>query len=301
MASEAMKMTKKMMSQQYQLQGIYGGDGAFDPLKMRVVSDASMEQLPPEQGVTFISEKLGTMDAECCMPMVQKPEAVMMYIHGGGMVAGNAKTSRFYASVLANATGYPVYSCSYGLAPENPFPAAVNDCVSGYQALVEKYPEKALIVLGESGGAYLTLTTTLKAKELNLKMPAAVVAYSVLADMSGTLDRSAKKDTDTSLTEEALAYIGELYCPDESMRKNPCVSLIFGDYTDFPPLLLVWDESELLSVDSKKIAELTEQAGVQVLAKGYPECFHAFPTLGHILPESEEVLQDTIRFIQDNL
>ena len=296
MSSIAMQMTKKMMREQYALQGINRKDGSFDPMTMRAASDASMKQLPPEQGVTFTPVGLGLLAAEECLPAEQESGAVLFYIHGGGLVAGNAETSRFYASVLANASHFPVYTASYRLAPENVYPAFTDDCLSGYEALLKEYPDTPIVLIGESGGAYLSVMTALLAKEKGLRLPAAVIAYSVIVDVTGMLDRSRNEETDVSLSNHALNQLWQLAFPDETSRAG--ASPMTHDFTGFPPLLLAWDAGEILSVDSEWLAQEVEKAGGEVSAKAYDDAFHAFPTLGHMLPESEEVLQNTLAFIK---
>lgn len=301
MSSIAMRMTKKMMKEQYALQGTNRPDGSIDPMKMREASDASMLMLPPEQGVTFEPVQLGIMPGEKCRPEKYSDKAVIFYIHGGGLVAGNARTSRFYASVLANATGYTVYTASYHLAPEHRCPAMQEDCISAYEALLTLYPASPIVLIGESGGAYLSVTTALLAKERGLRLPAAVAAYSVLIDLSGELKYTKNVETDVSLSPHALAVLADTCCPDADMRRDWLISPVFAEFTGFPPLLLAWDASEILAVHSEKLAALCEAAGVEVQAKGYDDAFHAFPTLGHMIPESEEVLQNTIAFIRAHI
>lgn len=300
MSSVAMQMTKKMMKEQYALQGVNQAGGGFDPMKMRAASDQSMLMLPPEAGVTFTPCKLGILEAEECVPANHRDEAIIFYIHGGGLVAGNARTSRYYASILANATGDTVYTASYRLAPEHKCPAMQEDCISGYAALAEKYPDTPIVLVGESGGAYLSVTTALLARDRGLRRPAVVVAYSVLIDQTGTLlaERSRNAATDVSLSPDALVQLADTCCPDIELRKDWAVSPLYGDFTDFPPLLLAWDAGEVLAADSLKLAGLVLSAGGEVWAKGYEDAFHAFPTMGHMIPESEEVLQNTIAFVK---
>ena len=108
-----------------------------------------------ETDVTFIPEKIKDMDAEISMPAGARQDAVIIYIHGGGLICGNAVSSRGYASMLAGESKLPVYAFSYRLAPENKFPEAVDDCFAAYKAIQEKHPDKPVFLIGESGGAYL--------------------------------------------------------------------------------------------------------------------------------------------------
>lgn len=303
MSSIAMQMTKKMMKEQYAIQGTNREDGIFDPQVMRKASDDSMLMLKPEKGVCFTERKLGSLEAEACVPEKSDGSAVVLYIHGGGLIAGNAKTSRYYASIVANATGWTVYSCSYRLAPEYTCPAMQDDCISGYEALVGEYPNTPIVLIGESGGAYLAVITALTAKERGLRLPAAIAVNSVLIDLSGALteERAKNAATDVSLSANALRQISALCCPEEALRTGWRISPLYGDYTDFPPLFLSWDAGEILAADSLKLMELVRAAGGVAEGRGCPDAFHGFQTMGHILPESEEVLRNTIAFIRAQL
>ena len=113
----------------------------------------AQERMAIETDVTFIPEKIKDMDAEISMPAGARQDAVIIYIHGGGLICGNAVSSRGYASMLAGESKLPVYAFSYRLAPENKFPEAVDDCFAAYKAIQEKHPDKPVFLIGESGGA----------------------------------------------------------------------------------------------------------------------------------------------------
>ncbi len=96
-----------------------------------------------------------------------------------------------------------------------------------------------------------------------------------------------------------LEFLAKLYCPDESALKDIYVSPMFADYKGFPPTLLAWDQSETLAADSEFLVKTLTEAGVQVTYKSYPDCFHAFATTGRGTPESSEIMDDTIQFIDE--
>lgn len=122
-----------------------------------------------------------------------------------------------------------------------------------------------------------------------------------MLDISGALDRSVNGEKDFTVTPQGLPKLRDMYCPNETMWKNPLVSPIYGDYSGFPPILLVWDADETLAADSEKLVELAKAAGVEIRHKAYSSCFHAFATAGRGTPESAEVLSDTVAFIGEKI
>lgn len=275
-------------------------DGTMDPVQLRDTVQAAQERMPYEPGITFVPEKFGEMDAEISMPENAREDAVIIYIHGGGLICGNAFSSRGYASMLAAETRIPVYAFSYRLAPEDKFPAAVDDCYEAYKAILERNPGKAVFLIGESGGGYLSIVTAMKARDNDIKMPAAVIPYSPIIDMSGALNREREGNKDFTVTPDGLVWLRSLYC-HEADAENPYVSPYYDDMRDMPPMLLAWDESETLAADSEVIAERLRKNGIECQAKAYPDCFHAFATAGRGTPESTEILQDTVAFMEAHI
>lgn len=296
MASKEMEQLKAAMKMMMEKGFAPTFDGELDPMKLRAIVQTAQEHMENEPDVTFIPEKFGEMDAELSMPEHAREDALIIYIHGGGLICGNAFSSRGYASMLAGETKIPVYAFSYRLAPENPFPAAVDDCFEAYKAILAKYPDRPLFLIGESGGAYLSVVTALKARDNGLKMPAGVIPYSPVMDMSGAYSREGENNKDFTVTPACLEWLTQLYCKGMDVT-NPYISPYHADYKGMPPMLLAWDKTETLAVDSELLAEKLKNAGVEVQAKGYDDCFHAFATTGRGTPESMEVLQNTVAFI----
>ena len=295
MASAQMEGLKTIMRQMMAKGLAPQFDGNLDPATLRQVIQGAQARMQTEPGVTFTSCELGSIEAELSTPENARTDAVILYIHGGGLVCGNAATSRGYASLLAGETRLPVYSISYRLAPEHKFPAALDDCFVAYKAILERHPELPVFLIGESGGAYLSIVTALKARDSGVRMPAAIVPYSPPIDFSGAIDRQFAGNKDFTVTPDGLASLGSMYCAPEQM-KDPYVSPYYADYAGMPPMLLAWDESESLAVDSAILRDKARAAGVEVTAKSYPDCFHAFATAGRGTPESAEILADTVAF-----
>ena len=301
MASTEMRnliiMMKKMMERGFGAKF----DGDLDPNQLRSVIELAQGNMPLEPGVRIEKEKFGGMDAELAVPEDPREDALIIYIHGGGLVCGNAGTSRGYTSLLAAETRIPTYAFSYRLAPENPYPAAADDCILAYEEIGKKNPGKSLILIGESGGAHLSVVTALRARDRGLEPPACVIPYSVILDWSGTIDRKREDCDDFTVTAAGLKALEDMYCPDESVRRDPYCSPYFADFSGMPPMLLAWDKTETLAPDNEILVRKLQVAGVEVQYKVYEGCFHAFSTTGKGTPESYEILKDTAAFIDAHI
>ena len=301
MASQEMDQLKSVMQMMMARGFAPKFDGKMDPLHLRGVVQAAQAHMALEPNVSFRAMTLGGVEGELSIPENAREDAVIIYIHGGGLICGTAQTSRGYASMLAGESGFPVYSLTYRLAPEHKYPAAVEDCFAFYQAVLEEHPGKPVFLIGESGGAYLSITTALKARDRGVRLPAAIVPYSPPIDFSGAIDRHFPGNKDFTVTPDGLAWLVEAYCEPGTDLTDPYVSPYMADYTGMCPMLLAWDESESLAKDSEALRDKALAAGVEVQAKSYPDCFHAFATTGRGTPESCEVLRDTIAFFEAHI
>lgn len=300
MASVQMEGLKSVMKQMMAMGLAPQFDGNIDPKLLRSVVQSAQGRMPTEPGVTFVPETLAGIYTELSVPENAREDAIIIYIHGGGLICGTAETSRGYASMLAGETKIPVYSLSYRLAPEHKCPAAIEDCFSVYKAVAEKYPGLPIFLIGESGGAYLSIVTALLARDKGVKVPAGVIPYSPPVDLSGDLDRHHPNNKDFTVTPEGLNSLANLYYADKNQYTNPYANPYYADYTGFPATYLVWDESESLAVDAEILREKMNIAGVELIAESYPDCFHAFATTGRGTPESAEVLEKTVAFINEH-
>lgn len=300
MASIKMEFTKIVMKKMIAKGFAPSFDGNLDPINLRKIIQAAQGHMALEPGVVFEKDTIAGIEAELFVPQSARNDAIIIYIHGGGLICGTAETSRGYASMLAGETKIPVYAFSYRLAPENKYPAAVDDCFAFYKAIIERNPSKPIFLIGESGGAYLCITTAMKARDNGIALPAGIIPYSPPIDFSGALDRHFKGNKDFTVPAEGLDVLVNLYCkPDEV--KDPYVSPYYANFVGMPPMLLAWDRSESLAVDSIALRDKAIAAGVEVYAKDYPNCFHAFATAGRSTPESARVLKDTVKFINEHI
>lgn len=276
-------------------------NGDTDPLELRRITENAQMGMPTNiPGFHADPIKLGGIDGENCYMDNVNDDAILIYIHGGGLICGNAASSRGYAAIYAGETGYRVYTLTYRLIPENPFPAAVEDCFNAYKAVLERHPGKPVFLLGESGGAYLSITTAMMARDNGVTLPAAIMPYSPVIDMSGALNRTREADHDFTVTKEGMEMLAKLYTTPDNL-KNKYVSPYYDDMHGMPPTLLAWDMNEHLGVDSEVLVQKFLKQGIECHFKAYPECFHAFAPLGRATPESSEVLDNTIAFIKAHI
>ncbi|MCM1026963.1 MAG: alpha/beta hydrolase [Roseburia sp.] len=291
---EALKVGMKMMMEKGFAPKF---DGGMDPIRLREIVQAAQERMATEPDVEFLPKTYAGVESEISMPKEAKEDYMILYIHGGGLICGNAFSSRGYASMLAGETKRPVISLSYRLAPENPFPAAVDDCFAVYRAVLAEYPDTPIFLIGESGGGYLSIVTAMKCRDNGVKMPAAVVPYSTPLEFCRKLNRSFEGNEDFTVTPEGLAALGDFYVT-EQYQGNIYAEPYYDDMHGLPPMLLAWDENESLAVDSNILVDKLKKSGIETECYSYPHCFHAFATAGRGTPESYEVLQNTVRFFE---
>ena len=272
-----------------------------DAPRLRSYVEVAQANMPLYDGVTYEECELGGIEAELSMPDHAREDAIIIYMHGGGLVCGNARTSRGYASMVAGESRIPVYSTSYRLAPENPYPACVDDCFAAYLAVMEKHPDVPIFLIGESGGAYLSLTTALKARDAGVRIPAAIVLSSPIIDFSGTIDHSHYGWNEITIVEAGIRALAKCYCPDESLRKEPLCSPRFADFTGISPTYVAWDDGETLAADAEILVRKLKAARVPLKWKRFSGCFHAFAPVGRNTPESSELLDDNIAFMLEHL
>lgn len=300
MASKEMEQLKAVMKMMMEKGFAPKFDGEMDPIHLREVVQAAQERMSAEPGIEFIPADFNGVEGEISMPEEARKDAIILYIHGGGMICGNAFTSRGYASMLAGESRMPVYSLSYRLAPEEPYPAGVEDCFNYYKGLAETNPDTPIFLVGESAGGYFSLVTAMKARDAGVKVPAGVVPYSAPIDFAGRIDHSFEGNEDFTVTLDGINAMSRMYVSVES-ENDKYAHPYLDDFKNLPPMLLAWDENESLAVDQKIIVDRIQAVGGEVNYKSYPHCFHAFATTGRGTPESYGILKDTISFFEAHI
>jgi acetyl esterase/lipase len=225
----------------------------------------------------------------------------MLYLHGGGYAVGSLDSHRGVAARLSQACQMEVLLLDYRLAPEHPFPAALDDAVAAYCWLLQNglLPQR-LVIAGDSAGGGLTLATLLSLREWGSPLPAAAVCISPLTDIEGTGESFVSKATaDPWLTPESISILRH-YVGTNNPRL-PLLSPIYADLCGLPPLLIHVGSDEILLSDSTRLAEQAGATGVEVKLKVWPEMWHVFHCFAPYLPEARQAIEEVGAFVREKV
>ncbi|HEY3951483.1 alpha/beta hydrolase [Phenylobacterium sp.] len=247
----------------------------------RAAMDAfgEMGSLPP--GCLHEPTTLGGVKAERVAPTNAIEGRRILYLHGGAYVGGSPRSHRPLVARLAEAARSAAVSLDYRLAPEHPFPAAVDDAVEAYRDLLAQgvWPERTIIA-GDSAGGGLTLATALKLKDEGLPQPAGLFVISPWADLTHShATYKTKAGDDPMITRERLVEAAGQYHAATS-PKNPLVSPVFGGFEGVAPMLIQVGSEETLLGDSLLLAERAGHARVEVRLEVWPEMIHVWHAFG---------------------
>ena len=225
----------------------------------------------------------------------------IFHIHGGGFALGSAEGSVGLASELARRTGMRAVSVDYRLAPEHPYPAALQDVTTAYRALVEQADDaEPIVVSGESAGGNLAIELLIADKAEGLAMPAAALLLSPMTDLTVTANSYATKaHADPAVTAHAIRTRVADYLADTDPA-DPLVSPIFADLSGLPPLLIQAGSHEVLLDDAAHLAAKAAADDVAVTLDITPGVPHVFQAFAAILDEGDAALNRAARFIREN-
>jgi monoterpene epsilon-lactone hydrolase len=225
-------------------------------------------------------------------------ELVLLYLHGGGYFGCSVETHRPITAGFA-LQGFRVYAPDYRLAPENRFPAAVDDAVAVYRALLSAGHEpQHIVVSGESAGGGLTLSLMLALRSAGISLPACAAVFSPWTDLAATGDSIRTNSSRCSMFNGAdIAPSARYYLGDTDPR-NPLASPLYADLTDLSPLLIHVGADEVLRDDSTRLAERARAAGVLVELKVWPVVPHAWQLAAHMIPEGRASLREAGEFLR---
>ena len=203
-------------------------------------------------------------------------DRVLFYLHGGGYAIGSLDTHRYLLQELARSTRATVLGVEYRLAPENPFPAAVDDSITAWRWLLRRGIDPQRCAMGgDSAGGGLTLATLLKIRHEGGSLPAAAVCLSPWTDLASAIEATETKNDDPLVTDSALRQMANAYIGDGD-ASNPLISPILADLADLPPLLIQVGTKEHLLDDATGFAERARAAGVDVSLEEWEDMIHVF-------------------------
>lgn len=216
----------------------------------------------------------------------------LLYFHGGGYFQGSIATHRRLVASLCLAAGVRGLSVDYRLAPENPFPAAVDDALAAYRWLTGPGGEDParVVVAGDSAGGGLTAALLVALRDAGDPLPAGAYLMSPWTDLAATGESiRTRTEVDPMIDARDTKRITSYYVPDGDVL-NPLVSPLYADLSGLPPLLVHVGEAEVLLDDAVRLADRARAAGVSVELEVWPEAFHVFQMLAGLLPEADEAV-----------
>ena len=232
-------------------------------------------------------------------PDVAKDRAIL-YLHGGGYVQGSITSHQDLAQRISIASKTKLLILDYRLAPEHPFPAALEDSVRAYEWLInnEGYDPKDLIIAGDSAGGGLTLATLVKLRDQEVQLPAAAVCLSPWTDLALTGDSiKLKLHEDPFISPDKLMFSSILYL-GKIDPKNPFASPLYADFKGLPPLCIQVGSAEILLDDATRLAKRAKEAGVEVQLDIWEDMIHVFQSFAVIAPEGTEGINKIGEFIK---
>lgn len=254
----------------------------FKHRKMVIVKEHPFEKFP----------------AAWVIPKDERRQGVILYLHGGGYACGDLEYAKGYGATLAVRCGVRVFCPAYRLAPESPFPAALEDALESYQYLLRKgYDPKQIALCGESAGGGLIYALCLQLKEDNLPLPGGLISMSPWTDLTSSGESyETNRDVDPNMTREHLQFYTRCYTTDP---KNPLASPIFGNLEGLPPSLIFVGGDEIMLSDAADMHKNLLEAGCKSKLVVAPERWHAYVL--YELAENEEDYTTINHFLSQHI
>ncbi|MBW2087206.1 MAG: alpha/beta hydrolase, partial [Deltaproteobacteria bacterium] len=276
-------------------------EGELTVEEQRANFEAQAKLFPIAEDIRCESVQAGSMPAEWIIAPEAANDRVILYLHGGGYVIGSINTHREMGSHISRAAEARVLMIEYRLAPEHPFPAAVEDAVAAYRWLVGEGLDPAQIVIaGDSAGGGLTVATLVALRDEGDLLPAAAVCLSPWVDLEGIgQSMSAKAEADPLVQRDGIIEMARAYLGGTDAR-TPLAAPLYADLTGLPPVLIQVGTSETLLDDSTRLAERFRKAGVDVTFEPWEDMIHVWQFFASILPEGQEAINRIGSFVKQH-
>lgn len=228
-------------------------------------------------------------------------DKVVLQLHGGGYISRIRNIYYTFATYYCDAGGgISVLSPDYRVAPEDPYPAALEDAITSYQWFLDRgWAGEQIILAGDSAGGGLAMALTMYLRDHGMPMPCGIIAMSPWTDVTASGESytlNYELDPLFGNTRESMIYVNDY--PGDHDKKDPYISPIFGNFRQFPPMLIQVGSTEMLLSDSITSASMADTAGAEVRLSIYDDMFHVFQMSGMLLPESRKAWEEVGQFIQ---
>lgn len=254
-----------------------------------------MRDLPPDDP-RYDDEDAVFLPAEWVVPRGADPRTRLVYLHGGGYVAGSPRTHRGLVTRIARAAGMVALVPDYRLAPEHRFPAALEDARLALAHAFDHGPDgeepaRRVVLAGDSAGGGLALATLVAARDAGERLPARAATLSAWTDLAATgASIETRAAADPMLPASLLKGWCRHYLGEDTSPRHPLASPLYADLSGLPPLLVQVGDAEVLLDDSVRLAARARDVGVEVTLDVWPELFHVFQAFAGALPEGREAI-----------
>ena len=279
-----------------------GSTSPEDLERQRAGQELFAKLVTPAIGVTTQEVRVRHIPAEWVrLDFGHDRRHIVLYCHGGGYTCGQLGYARILASKLALATGCDVFSFEYRLAPEHPYPAAVQDAQAVWDHLMyQGFGARDVILAGDSAGGNLALELCLNLKEQGRRQPRMLALFSPWTDMTCSgLSHTDCADIDPMLTAEYIAAVRQAYTGLDADWADPRYSPLFGDLRGLPATLIQVGTNEILRSDSELLHHKLQEAGVYSTLEVYEDCWHVFQQMP--IRRAAQAMESVGRFVQRNL
>jgi acetyl esterase/lipase len=277
---------------------LFGEDGAdTSTLRRRIGRTAPI--LLPWSGVRVTHVLAGGVPGEWLVPKRVAGDGVLLYLHGGGWVMGSPRTHRALVADLARRARVRALSIDYRLAPEDPYPAGLDDCVAAYQWLLTSgiRPER-IVVAGDSAGGNLALALLLRLRDAGTPLPSGAALLSPVTDLALTgMSHVTRKAVDPYFGRAGLSAFVASYVGAHDPRE-PYISPLYANLDSLPPMLIHAGDHEVLLDDAVRFGERAVAAGVEALTVVWPGMPHVFQMFAAFVPEARRANRQIAAFIR---
>ena len=257
-------------------------------------------RMPP--GVAVQEARIGACRGEWLRPEVLRAKGIVLYLHVGAYTGGSCITHRALAARLASASQHSVFNLDYRLAPEHPFPAALDDALATYKALLVEHPDVPIALCGDSAGAGLALALAISLRDQAVTPPAALALMSPWTDLALTNDtHRSKAAVDPYFPTTERLRVAALHYAGEARLCHPLVSPQYAELGNLPATLIHVGTREALLDDSLLLSQRMNGQGSKAEVKLFPGMWHVWQTLHGRMREADQSVQDLGAFLSGHL
>lgn len=266
----------------------------------RAAYDARGDLFPLADDVRVEQVSAHGVPAEWTSTPVADTAEVILYLHGGGFIWGSLKSHRHLVSEVGRAATMRTLALQYRLAPEFPFPQALEDAVSGYRFLLDSgFKPREIAIAGDSAGAGLAVALLVRLKQLSLPQPACALLLSPWADMTATADSYSRNAArDPVLDRETMQFLAGQYL-GQRPRETPLASPVFADLSGIAPITILVGATEALLDDAIALTRATGLADVSVRLEIWPKMFHVWLTYHQVLAQGRQGVARAGRLLRE--